>query len=191
MTRRFLSSILLLALMATAAGAHTGAGGMAGFAHGFAHPFSGLDHLLAMVAVGVFAANLGGRALWLVPATFVGMMAAGGAAGIHELGLPLVEIGIALSVIVLGAAVEFKWRAPVAAATALAGFFAVFHGHAHGLEIPIASSAAGYAAGFMLATAALHVFGIGMARLAVPRPLARIGGSVMALAGAGLLTGAL
>ncbi len=185
MTRRFLSSVLLLALMARATEAHTGAGGMAGFVH----PFSGLDHLLAMVAVGIFASNLGGRALWLVPATFIAMMAAGGAAGFYGLGLPHLELAIALSVIALGAMIALQWRAPVAAAMALAGFFAIFHGQAHGLEIPTGVSPAGYAAGFMLATAALHAVGIGIARLAGSPRLAQIGGGAMALAGVGLLSG--
>ncbi len=189
MSRRFLSSVLLLALMATGAEAHTGTGGISGFAHGFAHPFNGLDHLLAMVAVGVFAANLGGRALWLVPATFISMMAAGGIAGIHGLNLPFVETGIALSVIALGAMVALRWKAPVSVAVTLAGFFAVFHGHAHGSEIPVAASAVSYAGGFMLATAALHALGVGMRRLAIPRPLAQLGGGTMALAGIGLLSG--
>jgi len=191
MTRRPLFITLMLAAMATAAEAHTGVGGMAGFAHGFVHPFNGPDHLLAMVAVGVFAANLGGRALWLVPATFVAMMAAGGVAGIYGFGLPYVEVAIALSVIVLGAVVAFNWKAPVVAAMALAGFFAIFHGHAHGLEIPTATSAVSYAVGFILATATLHALGIGIARLAVPRCLAQIGGSATALAGLGLLMGVL
>ncbi len=191
MTRRPLYSVLLLAFMATAAEAHTGAGGTAGFAHGFAHPFNGLDHLLAMVAVGVFATSLGGRALWFVPATFLAMMAAGGVAGLFGLELPYVEMGIALSVIVMGAVVALQWKASLTAAVALAGFFAIFHGHAHGFEIPPGVSAAGYAFGFMLATASLHALGIGIGQIAVSQRVAQIGGSAMALAGTGLLTGVL
>jgi len=119
------------------------------------------------------------------------MMAAGGVAGIYGLGLPMVEMAIALSVIILGAVVAFNWKAPVATAMALAGFFAIFHGHAHGLEIPMATSGISYAAGFMVATATLHAFGIGMAQLPVSRRLAQVSGGAMALAGVGLLSGVL
>jgi urease accessory protein len=116
--------------------AHTGVGDTSGFVHGFGHPISGLDHILAMVMVGIFAWQLGGRALWLVPTTFVLIMAVGGALGIAGIGVPFVEIGIALSVVVLGAIVAFNVKAPVAAAMGLVGLFAIFHGHAHGAEIP-------------------------------------------------------
>ncbi|MBC8038726.1 MAG: HupE/UreJ family protein [Rhizobiales bacterium] len=191
MTRRPLYAALILAAMTAAAEAHTGTGGIAGFTHGLGHPFSGFDHILAMVAVGFFAANLGGRALWLVPCSFVAMMAVGGAAGMHDIGLLYVEIGIALSVIVLGAAVAFQWKAPAAVAMALAGFFAIFHGHAHGSELPAAASGAGYALGFILATASLHAFGIASGRLSRmgSRRIAQMGGGAMTLAGVGILTG--
>ncbi|MGH6855798.1 MAG: HupE/UreJ family protein [Aestuariivirga sp.] len=195
MTKRTILIAILLGPMASAAEAHTGVGGTAGFAHGFLHPFSGIDHILAMVAVGLFAANLGGRALWLVPAAFVTMMAAGGALGISGASLPFVEIGIALSVIVLGTAVALQWNVPVSAAMALAGFFAVFHGHAHGAEMPVTASGLAYASGFTSATASLHAIGlgIGMALLAKTYSyrLAQIGGGAMALAGMGILTGVL
>src|SRR5918994_3680530 len=150
------------ALLPTAALAHTGIGAAGGFAHGFWHPIGGLDHVLAMVAVGAFAVCLGGRALWLVPSAFVAMMAVGGFAGMEGIQLPLVETGIALSVVVLGLAVAFQWKLPVAAASALVGLFAIFPGHAHGSEMPVDASGLGYAAGFMLATASLHVAGIGL-----------------------------
>lgn len=186
---------VFLALSASMAEAHTGVGGTAGLAHGFVHPFSGLDHILAMVAVGLFAANLGGRALWLVPASFVGMMAVGGVLGITGITVPFVEIGIALSVVVLGAAVALNWNLPVAAAMALVGFFAIFHGHAHGAEMPSDASGFSYAIGFMLATAILHAVGIGLglgfgawARSHSQR-ITQLGGSAMALAGVGILTG--
>ena len=182
------------ALLPTAALAHTGIGAAGGFAHGFWHPIGGLDHVLAMVAVGAFAVRLGGRAVWLVPAAFVAMMAVGGFAGMEGIQLPFVETGIALSVVVLGLAVAFQWKLPVAAASALVGLFAIFHGHAHGSEMPVDASGLAYAAGFMLATASLHVAGIGLG-LAVGRIGARsrlalqASGGAMALAGVALLSG--
>ena len=136
MTRRILFTSMTLAAMASAAEAHVGAGSISGFINGLTHPLGGLDHILAMVAVGLFAAHLGGRALWLVPASFVTMMAVGGAAGMAGVDLPFVEAGIGLSVLALGAIVALRWNAPVSAAMTIAGFFAVFHGHAHGAEMP-------------------------------------------------------
>jgi urease accessory protein len=137
-----------------------GHGDAAGFTHGFMHPLGGLDHVLAMVAVGLYAALLGGRALWLVPATFVTVMALGGAAGLAGYALPYAELGIALSVVVLGVAVALRVSLPTLAATALVGVFAVFHGHAHGAEMPQYLSGYEYAAGFLAATALLHGAGI-------------------------------
>jgi urease accessory protein len=182
------------ALLPTAALAHTGIGAAGGFAHGFWHPIGGLDHVLAMVAVGAFAVRLDGRAVWLVPAAFVAMMAVGGFAGLEGIQLPFVETGIALSVVVLGLAVAFRWKLPVAVASALVGLFAIFHGHAHGSEMPVDAPGLTYAAGFMLATASLHVAGIGLG-LAVGRIGARsrfalqASGGAMALAGVALLSG--
>jgi len=191
---RFVLS-LLAAAVPTAAWAHVGVGSTSGFAHGFIHPITGVDHVLAMVAVGMFAANLGGRALWAVPLTFVSVMAAGGALGIAGIGIPFVEAGIAISVIVLGAAVALRWKWPVTAAMALVGLFAIFHGHAHGAEMPVDASGFEYGIGFMLATALLHVVGIGIglgvAKLGqkhAPR-LVQVSGGAMALAGVGILTG--
>ena len=152
----------LLIALTGAAFAHTGLGDAAGFTHGFMHPVGGLDHVLAMVAVGLYAALLGGRALWLVPATFVAVMAIGGALGMAGFGLPYAEIGIALSVVVLGLAVALRLSLPTLAAMALVGLFAVFHGHAHGAEMPQDVSGYAYAAGFMLATALLHCAGIAL-----------------------------
>ena len=134
---RLAAAFLALATIAvpTVASAHPGHEG-AGFVHGLLHPLGGLDHILAMVAVGLFAARLGGRALWLVPASFVTAMALAGAAGMAGFALPYVEAGIALSILVLGAAIAFETTMPVAAAMALVAFFAVFHGYAHGAEMP-------------------------------------------------------
>ncbi|MBL8667861.1 MAG: HupE/UreJ family protein [Rhodospirillales bacterium] len=184
-----------IALMPGIALAHTGVGDTSGFSHGFVHPLTGIDHLLAMMMVGVFAWQLGGRALWLVPLTFVMVMAIGGAFGVAGVSIPFVETGIALSVIVLGAAVAFRLSMPVAIAVALVGLFAVFHGHAHGEEMPENAAGLAYGLGFMLATAALHLAGIGLGfligRIADERgpAVVRITGGVAAVAGLALLGG--
>jgi urease accessory protein len=196
LTRRLLALPATLALLPTAAMAHTGVGDVGGFAHGFWHPITGLDHVLAMVLIGVLAWQLGGRALWLVPATFVLVMALGGALGIAGMALPLVELGIALSVVVLGAAVALGIRAPVAVAMGVAGLFAIFHGHAHGAEMPGDASGLAYGVGFMIATALLHLCGLGLGylvgaagdRYAV---VVRSAGGLAAIAGIAILTGAL
>ncbi len=192
---RLAATSAALVLMTGLAAAHTGVGSTHGFTHGFMHPVGGLDHVLAMVAVGLFAAQRGGRALWLIPCSFVAMMAVGGALGLYGFALPMVELGIAASVIVLGAIVALQARVPVAAAMGLVGFFAIFHGHAHGAEMPVDASGLAYAAGFMLATALLHVAGIGLGiAIAVvaegrwSRAL-RVAGGAMSLAGIGILTG--
>jgi urease accessory protein len=194
--RRFAAPAIFLALTGSAF-AHTGVGDTSGFVHGFSHPLGGLDHVLAMVAVGLYAAMIGGRALWAVPTTFVTVMAVGGALGVAGYALPYTEIGIALSVIVLGLAVAFRIGLPTLAAMALVGFFAIFHGHAHGAEMPRDLSGTEYAAGFMLATALLHSVGIGLGiaagRLAERGGwrVAQVAGGAMALAGVALLTGAI
>jgi len=181
-----------LTLIPTAAFAHPGIGDAHGFVAGFAHPLGGLDHILAMVTVGIFAWQLGGRALWLVPATFVLAMAAGGALGMAGVPVPFVELGIAISVIVLGAIVAFARKAPVAIAVGIVGLFAIFHGHAHGTEMPLDATSGAYAAGFMLATALLHVAGIALGfaigRIAHGRAAYQLGGSLVALAGVAILT---
>jgi urease accessory protein len=151
----------LLALAPTAAFAHPGHDG-ASLVGGFMHPLSGIDHIIAMVAVGVLAARLGGRALWLVPASFVAAMAVAGLAASAGVGLPYVETGIAVSVVVLGAIVALGVAMPIAVAMGLVAFFAVFHGHAHGMEMPETMSGLAYGAGFVAATAMLHGIGIGL-----------------------------
>ena len=170
--------------------AHVGQGLHLGFAQGFVHPLGGLDHVLAMFAVGLFASLLAGKARWLVPACFVTMMIAGGMLGSFGVQLPLVEIAIALSVVVLGAVVALQWKAPVTKALGMVGFFAVFHGFAHGAEMPANSSSVGYVLGFVLATAALHGAGLalGLAFKAY-RKVLPLGGGAMALAGFGLFSG--
>jgi urease accessory protein len=186
---------LIAAAVPAAAYAHPAIGEAAGFTHGFAHPMTGLDHILAMVMVGVLAFQLGGRATWLLPATFVLVMAGGGALGMAGVNVPFVEIGIALSVVVLGAVVALNIKAPVAAAMAVVGLFAIFHGHAHGAEMPENAAGLTYAAGFMLATAILHMAGLALG-FAIGRGgertgglATRVAGGFATIAGVGLLTG--
>lgn len=184
-------------LSPAAAFAHTGAGATHGAFMGFMHPLGGPDHVLAMVSTGFLAYVLGGRALWLVPAAFVVMMAAGGFAGVSGLELPFVETGIGLSIIVIGFAAALGRKIPLAAAMGLAGAFALFHGFAHGAEMPGAASGLAYGAGFVLATAMLHAAGIAlcfaMARLTGIGGVfaARIGAGAAVLGGAAMMAGAL
>jgi urease accessory protein len=163
----------ILALAPVAASAHPGHDG-AGLVHGFMHPLSGYDHIIAMVAVGLLAARLGGRALWLVPASFVAAMTVAGLAASTGVALPYLEIGIVASVVVLGAVALFGVAMPIAAAMGLVGFFAVFHGYAHGVEMPETASAVAYGAGFVAATAMLHAVGIGLG-LAIGRSRRAVG----------------
>lgn len=187
----------LAALAPTMALAHTGVDGAHshGIMSGFMHPVGGLDHILAMVAVGIFAFVLGGRALLMVPLAFIGMMAVGFGLGVAGLDLPFVELGIALSIVVIGGAAALGRPMPLAAAMSLVGVFAIFHGHAHGAEMAAGTSALEYALGFVAATALLHAAGIGAATVVAAaasrygRPLARIAGGLFALAGAGVLAG--
>lgn len=193
-------ALLIIALAAPgAAFAHTGTGAHEhGFAYGFLHPLGGLDHLLAMIAVGLLAAHLGGRALWLVPLSFIALMAAGGAIGFAGIALPFFELAIALSVVVLGLMVAFRANLPLGAAAAIAGGFAIFHGYAHGAELPAGGSALSYAGGFLTATALLHIAGIalglGFAKLGtsnIGQRIVQAGGGAMALAGLVLLSRAI
>ncbi|RJF86405.1 urease accessory protein [Oleomonas cavernae] len=188
---------LLVCLVASSAYAHPGHD-MGGLAHGMAHPLSGLDHILAMTMVGIYAyQQRGTQALWLLPVTFVALMAVGGALGIAGAGLPLVEIGIGLSVVALGAALALDVKLPAMIATTVIGAFAVCHGFAHGAEMTLDASGYAYASGFMLATASLHLAGIGIGasigRLGrrLESPLVRTAGGIASLVGVGLLAGTL
>jgi urease accessory protein len=194
--RKILSGLTFAAaLMAPAVAlAHPGHGDHTGFASGFLHPIGGLDHILAMVTVGILAYQVGGRALWLLPTTFLAVMAAGGLLGLAGVSFYYVEPGIAASVIVLGAIVALGLKLPVAATTALVALFAVFHGYAHGIEVPLTGSTAAYGAGFIAATALLHALGIAIGML-VGRLSERQGqlgyrlaGSAVAIAGLVILT---
>jgi urease accessory protein len=143
--------------------AHTFGSQGAGLMAGLTHPFVGLDHLLAMIAVGIWAGQLGGRPVWLIPLTFVSVMAAAATLASFGLLLPLMEPAIACSVLVLGLLIAGSVRLPTRVGALLVSLFAVFHGYAHGLELPQAASPILYGAGFVLATALLHVLGIGFA----------------------------
>ncbi len=151
---------LLLLLATPTAFAHTGLGDPVGLSHGLVHPLAGVDHLLAMVAVGLWAAQRGGRTLWLAPLAFLGLMTLAAALAMAGVALPNVELGIAVSVTVFGLLVLFGRQVAPAVGLALIGGFAVFHGHAHGAEMPLAASGLSYGLGFVLATAALHAGGM-------------------------------
>jgi len=188
-------AILLTVFFPATASAHTGVSDASGVLHGFAHPISGLDHVLAMVMVGVIAYHLGRRALWAVPFAFVSFMIFGGWVGMVRAPLPSVETVVALSVVVLGSIVAF--RAPLSSVVAVAtvGLFAVFHGYAHGHEMPEDAGGFLYAAGFAIATASLHMMGI-LAGAAIERLGAqhaaiffRSAGAFVALIGFGMTTG--
>jgi urease accessory protein len=170
--------------------AHTGHAETTGLMYGLAHPISGIDHVLAMVAVGLLSAHLDGRALWLVPLSFVGVMVVGGALGMAGIQVPFAEVGIGLSVIVLGLAVAFRFNLPTLAAMALVGFFAVFHGYVHGAELPAAASGLPYAVGFVGATALLQGVGAGFGLL-IGRRVVQAGGGAMAVLGVAILSGLL
>ncbi|MCW8355817.1 HupE/UreJ family protein [Marinomonas pontica] len=176
----------LVAAIPALALAHPGHEHTTSFMTGFMHPMGGLDHLLAMLAIGLWAASLGGRALWAVPAAFVGTMLVGGALAVAGVQVPFIEQGIVLSVILMGALLLGAARFSVVTCAGIAGLFAIFHGAAHGLEMPLNANGAEYALGFAVATALLHVVGIGfgavIARFQAPI-VTRVTGSVIAIAG--------
>lgn len=179
---------LTLLLAPAIAFAHPGHGEN-GLMAGISHPIGGLDHLLAMIAVGLWAAQQKGAARWALPCTFVGSMLIGGLLGFEGLSLPALESGIAASVFALGLAVALAVRPPLFMAAAATALFALFHGVAHGLELPEMSSPWAYAAGFVVATAALHAVGYAVVRFlpTAAAPLVRIAGAASAAAGVWLL----
>ena len=194
-TTKFLTAILLL-VASSAAYAHPGHN-ISGFAAGLMHPFSGLDHLLAMVAVGLWAAQgniktRGGSKVWLLPVTFMTMLATGAGIAMQWQSLPLVEAGIAVSVLALGLLVALSLQLPASLSVAITGLFGLLHGYAHGLELPQSAAPAEYALGFLAATAALHLGGItvGVASRQRYVLLSRVLGSVIAMSGAYLLASA-
>jgi urease accessory protein len=166
--RRGTSVLALLALVAVCpenAAAHTGQATLGGLSSGFEHPLFGLDHLLAMLAVGIWGAQMGSRSVWTLPVTFPLIMALGGLAGMVGIHLPDVEVGIALSVLALGLAIAFAWKPFETIALLLIAVFAIFHGYAHGVELPNSVDPAAYSVGFVSATGMIHVFGIGIGLL--------------------------
>ena len=181
----------LLVFAPAAALAHPGHDGAGGLVHGFVHPVTGIDHVLAMIAVGVLAAQYGGRALWLVPMSFLVAMAAAGVVGMAGIVIPVAEVGIGVSVVVLGLAIAFQLRPPTSVAMAVVGFFALFHGYAHGAELPVGMTGLSFALGFLLATALLHTTGVGLGLLLQQRTSSRrliqAGGGAMALVGIAVL----
>jgi urease accessory protein len=186
---RLKHSLLAVSIMVTAmpALAHTGSNASSGLVEGFVHPFGGLDHTLAMVAAGLFAAVLGGRAFWAVPASFISMMLVGGVVGFMDVEIPGVEAGIAISVIILGAVLAAGSRCLISVAMMLTGIFAIFHGYAHGAEMPTEAAAALYCLGFVLATGLLHGTGlaIGLA-LGRRQMIHRLAGAGISIAGLAL-----
>lgn len=186
-----IAGLALLTFMG-AAGAHETAGVTGGFISGFLHPIFGWDHVVAMVAVGLWGAFLGSPAIWVLPVVFPLVMAFGGALGVIGVPVPAVETGIAGSAVVLGAMVAFKVRPPIWVAAVIVGAFAIFHGHAHGTELPTASNPLSYSVGFVISTGLLHLFGIAFGLL-VRWPMGKIavqaGGGLIALLGIGFLTG--
>src|ERR1700724_2319098 len=198
-----LIALTLIALMWAAgvmpAMAHGGGDIAGGFAGGFMHPLRGADHVAAMVAVGLWGAVLGPPALWLLPVAFPLVMAMGGVLGIAGVPIPRVEVGIALSAVVLGLMVAFTVRAPLMLAVAVVSAFAVFHGYAHGAELPPGADAIAFSAGFVIATGLLHLCGIGLgyagialaARWPAGRFALRLAGAAIAVAGVIFLRAAL
>lgn len=166
--------------------AHVGQGEAFGLLTGFLHPISGADHVLAMIAVGLWGAQLGAPAIWVLPVAFPLVMAMGGMLGFLGVPIPGIEYGIAASAILLGAAVAFEVRPPIVVAALLVGVFAVFHGHAHGTELPPGQSALLYSMGFVIATGCLHAIGIGIGtvhRRAWGPKLLRAAGTAVAAGG--------
>ncbi len=163
--RLVIGLLLILAIIPSPAMAHDGTGLAGGFMAGFIHPLSGFDHMLAMVAVGIWGAFLGRPLVYALPMLFPSAMALGGGIGMAGIPLPPVELGIALSVVVLGAMIFFALRLPVLAACAIIAVFALFHGYAHGMELPSAADPIGYSAGFVLCTGLLHLAGIALGAL--------------------------
>lgn len=174
----------------TPALAHAPGGAVGGLASGFSHPLLGFDHLLAMFAVGLWGSQIGGRAVWSLAVVFPLVMALGGIAGVRGIGIGPVEVGIAASVFVLGLAIVMRWRAPEVVGLVIVGAFALYHGHAHGTELPTAADPVAYGVGFVISTGLIHVagivFGLVVGRLA-DGWVARGAGGTIAVFGAYLL----
>jgi urease accessory protein len=193
MKRAAVTTFAIFFVLAPAAAlAHPGHDGAGGLVQGLLHPVTGIDHVLAMIAVGVLAAQYGGRALWLIPMSFLVAMAAAGAIGMAGIPVQIVEAGIGLSIVVLGLVIAFQIKPPTLVAMVVVGFFALFHGYAHGSEMPNGLAGLSFAAGFLVATALLLGMGVGLGLLLQRRTLSRrliqAGGGAMALVGIAVLT---
>lgn len=181
------------ALIATGASAHPGHGLEAAFSTGAGHPLGGLDHVLAMIGVGLWGAQIGGKAIWRLPLAFVGALIVGALLGLTGTGLPVMEVGIAGSVALLGLAIVFARRIPAWAGFGMTALFGLLHGHAHGVEMPASGSATSYVLGFVVATLALHGIGVGLGligRRQALRLAPRALGAAGAVAGVLMLAGA-
>lgn len=184
--------LLSLVLLPQTALAHTGEGVTGGLMSGFMHPVAGLDHVTAMVAVGILGAFLGRPAIWVLPVVFPLVMAFGGVLGLVGIPIPFIEAGIAISSIVLGLMILFALKPPLWIAAIIVAAFSIFHGHAHGTELPNAANALAYSVGFVVSTGLLHLAGIGIGELirwSAGQIIARAIGGIIALAGVGFLTG--
>ncbi|TMV88299.1 HupE/UreJ family protein [Thioclava sp. BHET1] len=185
---------LIALLLPQIASAHITSTGSGGFAAGFEHPLSGYDHFLAMFSVGLWGAQMGGRRVWSLPVTFPMIMVIGGIVGILGIPFPGVEIGIALSIIVLGLAIAAKWKPQEWVSLAIIAVFGFYHGYAHGAELPMAADPADYAIGFVLATGFIHVIGVGVGLVLNPiwnGRFSQILGLLAAIVGFGFLALAL
>jgi urease accessory protein len=184
--REIAAVVLMLVTTATPLLAHEQGGQALGFWSGLRHPVSGLDHVLAMVSVGLWGAQLGAPAVWMLPVAFPMVMAFGGFLGLVGIAIPGVEIGIALSAVLLGVVVTLEAKPPLVAAAALVSVFAIFHGHAHGTELPPGQNGLAYSMGFVVATGILHGAGILMGLMqarSAGRIVLRLSGAVVAVAG--------
>ncbi|MDW4498848.1 HupE/UreJ family protein [Sulfitobacter sp. D35] len=188
----FVAASVVFATTALPALAHSADGYGGGLVAGFTHPILGWDHVAAMVAVGLWGAFLGAPAIWILPVVFPLVMALGAAAGILGIPVPAIEVGIALSAVVLGLMILFTVRAPIWIAAMITGVFAIFHGYAHGTELPATANALAFAVGFVIATGLLHLIGIAFGLL-VQWPAGRVAvrgaGGLISLAGLAFLTG--
>lgn len=189
---KFLWIVLASLFVSETVLAHTGEGITGGLMSGFLHPVAGLDHVTAMVAVGILGAFLGRPAIWVLPVVFPLVMTIGGVLGLLGVSISYIEVGIAVSSIVLGLMILFALKPPLLIAAIIVAAFAIFHGHAHGTELPKAANALAYSVGFVVSTGLLHLVGIGIGELIrwpVGQIVARAIGGVIAIAGVGFLTG--
>lgn len=179
---------ILMGLIPSVVHAHDGSQvPFGGFLSGLVHPVLGYDHLLAMLSVGILSAQIGGRAIWTVPATFVCIMAIGGALGLFDIGLTSTELGIAASLVLLGAIIAAERKLPILLAMTGVGFFAIFHGYAHGSEMPTTAEPVLYAIGFLTGTALIHIAGLVIGDIAKHyergKMLLRVGGGLISVIG--------